>query len=179
MMAAALLLLAAAPPSAVAAQEVTDRQGARTQILTVEVAASRDDVWKAMTTAEGWRKWAAPVAWTRSRSPLVIETSYDTSARPDGPQTIKQQFERMEPRRSFSFRTIKAPATFEGFETYSKVVTDVSLTPLGANRTRVRFVSGPFPATAEGSRLYGFFLEGNRFTLERMARVLAKEPDKD
>lgn len=177
MIAAPLLLLAAASP--VAVQEATDANGARTQVITVEVAAPAADVWTAMTTAEGWRKWAAPVAWTRSTSPLVIETSYDTNASPDGPQTIKQRFDRLEPRRSFRFRTIKAPATFQGFETYSKVVTDVSLTPLGADRTRVRFVSGPFPATAEGSRLYGFFLEGNRFTLERMARALAKEPDKD
>lgn len=176
MIAAALLLLAAAS-SVVSVTEVADRQGARSQVMTFEVAAPTSEVWDALTTADGWRKWAAPVAWTRSTSPLVIETSYDTAARPDGPQTIKQQFDRLEPQRSLSFRTVKAPATFAGFETYSNVVSEVSLTPLDLGRTRVRFVSGPFPDTSEGRRLYRFFLEGNRLTFERMAQVLAREPD--
>ena len=96
MIAATLLLLAAAS-SVVSVTEVADRQGARSQVMTFEVAAPTSEVWDALTTADGWRKWAAPVAWTRSTSPLVIETSYDTAARPDGPSHRPRTLSRSTP----------------------------------------------------------------------------------
>ena len=175
MIAASLLVIAAASSPAMRVDERTLPDGAREQVFTVEVAAPAEDMWAAFTTPEGWRKWAVPVAWRRSTSPLIIETSYDAAAKPDGPQTIKQQFELTEPLKRLSFRTIKAPANFPGFETYSRVVSEVTFEPLGAGRTRVRFATGPFPDTDEGRRLYAGFLEGNRSTLERMAKVLARD----
>ena len=174
-MIAALLLMASTSPHAIAVEEVSGPGGARSQSFTMEVAAPIADLWTAFTTADGWRKWATPIAWVRSTDPLIIETSYDPKAQPDGPQTIKQQFDRVEPHKRLSFRTTKAPAHFKGFETYSKVVSDVTFEPLGPDKTRVRFVTGPFPETEDGRRLYDLFLQGNRFTLERMARVLSQE----
>jgi uncharacterized protein YndB with AHSA1/START domain len=171
MIGASLLLFATVSGSPVEAAELVDISGARSQQFTLEVAATPAELWHAFTTAEGWKMWAVPAAWVRSSSPLVIETSYDPKAQPDGPQNITQQFDRLEPQRRLSFRTTKAPAGFIGFDTYSKVVSDVTFEPVAPDRTRVRFVTGPFPDTADGRRLYSFFLEGNRSTLEHFAEV--------
>lgn len=178
MISAALVALAiqAAQP-AVALDERVTANGDRTQIFTVDVTAPRAVVWAALTTAEGWKRWAVPAAWVRSSNPLVIETSYDPKAALDGPQTIKQQFDRVDPPSSLSFRTVKAPAGFPGFDTYSKVVSTFTLVSKTDGGTSVTFETGPFPDTEEGRRLYGFFKDGNRLTLERLARVLSATGD--
>jgi uncharacterized protein YndB with AHSA1/START domain len=170
----ALGLAASAADPALTLEERVAADGARTQVFTIAVTASRDEVWNALTTAEGWKRWAVPVAWQTSSNPLVIVTSYDAKAAPDGPQTIKQQFDRLDPPNSLSFRTIKAPAGFPGFDTYRDVVTTFTLRSKADGGTSVTFESGPFPDTEEGRRLYGFFKDGNRATLEQLARVLSK-----
>jgi uncharacterized protein YndB with AHSA1/START domain len=173
----ALGLAASAAGPGLALEERVEGDGARTQIFTVDVAAPRQEVWAAMTTADGWKRWAVPAAWQTSSDPLVIVTSYDPKAAPDAPQTIKQQFDRLDPPSSLSFRTIKAPAGFPGFETYKHVVTKFTLGSKADGGTSITFESGPFPDTDEGRRLYGFFKDGNRVTLERLARVLSKTGD--
>ena len=170
----ALGLAASAAGPVLALEERVEGDGARTQIFTVDVSVPREEVWAALTTAEGWKRWAVPAAWQTGSDPLVIETSSDPKAVPDAPQTIKQQFDRLDPPSSLSFRTIKAPAGFPGFETYKHVVTTFTLGSKADGGTSVRFESGPFPDTEEGRRLYGFFKDGNRVTLERMAQVLSK-----
>ena len=176
MVSAAIALGLAAPP-ALALEERLAADGSRTQVFTVDVAASRDEVWAALTTAEGWKRWAVPVAWQTGSDPLVIETSYDPKAAPGAAQTIRQQFDRLDPPSSLSFRTTKAPAGFPGFETYRNVVTTFTLGSKAGGGTSVTFESGPFPDTEEGRRLYGFFKDGNRVTLERLARVLSETGD--
>ena len=178
MISAALVALAmqAAQP-AVALDERISANGDRTQIFTVDVTAPRADVWAALTTAEGWKRWAVPAAWVRSSDPLVIETSYDPKAAPDAPQTIVQRFDRLDPPSSLSFRTVKAPAGFPGFDTYRNVVSTFTLAPKADGGTSLTFETGPFPDTDEGRRLYGFFRDGNRVTLERLAQVLSATGD--
>lgn len=172
-MSIALFLAVAA--SALTYAEQTAADGARSQRFTVEIAAARGDVWTALTTAEGWQRWAVRKAWLKSATPLVIETSYDPEARPGGPQTIVQQFDKLEAPTSLSFRTTKAPAGFEGFETYRNVVSSFTLSPSGPNTTKLTFESGPFPDTAEGRKLFAFFRDGNEKTMEQMARALSAD----
>jgi uncharacterized protein YndB with AHSA1/START domain len=173
----ALGLAASAAEPILALEERVGADGARTQVFTVDVAAPREQVWATLTTAEGWTRWAVPAAWKTSSDPLVIVTSYDPKASPDAPQTIKQQFDRLDPPKALSFRTVKAPAGFPGFETYRNVVSTFILAARADGGTSVMFETGPFPDTEDGRRLYGFFKDGNRLTLERLARVLAKSRD--
>ena len=173
--AAALLLLLSAtvvPAATVHSSVTTARDGSRTMVQTTMVSAPAREVWDALTTAKGWRRWAAPIAWQVGSRPRLIETSYDQTAHPGGPSTIRQLFISEVPYRSLAFRTIKAPAGFRHLETYRKVINRVELTPLGPKRTRVRFSAGPYPDTPAGRELFGFFQRGNRKTLENMAQVL-------
>ena len=173
----ALGLAMAQPEPALRLEERVAADGARTQVFTFDVAAPREEVWTALTTAEGWTRWAVPVAWQTSSNPLVIVTSYDPKATPESDKTIKQQFNRLEPPSSLSFRTVKAPAGFPGFDTYRNVVTTFTLATASSGGTSVTFETGPFPDTEEGRRLYAFFKDGNRSTLEQLARLLSKSGD--
>jgi hypothetical protein len=135
-----------------------------------------NEVWSAISTAEGWRTWAVPVAWMSPAEPDVLETSYTPAARPGDASTIKQHFLARIPRRLLVFRTIKAPDRFPHFDTYRRVTSVIELEPLGKRRTRVRLTGAGYADTEGGRMLLGFFREGNRVSLERLRTRFARGP---
>jgi uncharacterized protein YndB with AHSA1/START domain len=171
MILALLLGLAVAPPSLAATKE---RASDGTHILVNEavVEAPPEQVWAAISTAEGWKRWAAPVAW--APAPDTIETSYTPTAKPGDPSTIRQQVLLRVPRRLMVFRTVKAPERFPDFDTYAKVVSVFELEPAGEGRTRVRLTGAGYADTEAGRRLLGFFKRGNQVSLDALKARFAK-----
>ena len=177
---AALLLALAAPAAAAEPATVTRQQQPDGNHLLVHetiVEAPRADVWRAVSTAEGWKEWAAPAAWSPAGRPDVIETSYKPGAKPGDPSTIQQLVLLRLPERLMIFRTIKAPDGFPDFDTFAGVLSVLELEALDERRTRVRLIGSPYPDTDAGRRLLGFFEKGNRSSLEQLrARFKANEP---
>ena len=171
-MKAVLMALAIALPSAAAASEpvsVSKRQaadGSHVLVHEVVVDAPLSAVWSALSTAEGWKTWAVPAAWTPACCPDILETSYSPTAQSDDPSTIKQQIVATVPEVLMVFRTVKAPAGFPHFDTYAKVTSVLQLEPLGDGRTKVRLIGAGYADNEAGRRLLGFFEKGNSATLE-------------
>ena len=168
----ALLLAAPAPaPTPAPAAEpvsVSTRQAADgSHILVHEmvVEAPVAEVWAAVSTADGWKTWAAPAAWAPPDAPDVIETSYTPGARPGDASTIRQQVVARIPEVLIVFRTVKAPARFPDFDTYAKVTSVIQLEPAGEGRTRVRLTGAGYADSEAGRRLLGFFEKGNATSL--------------
>lgn len=177
MIAALLLGLAAASPAAAATKE---RAPDGTHLLVNEtiVDAAPADVWAAISTAEGWKSWAVPIAWAPAGD--MIETSYSPTASPGDPSTIRQQVLIRVPRRLMVFRTVKGPERFPDFDTYAKVVSAFELEAVGEGRTRVRLTGTNYADTEAGRRLLGFFEKGNQVSLDALkahfARAAAAPP---
>jgi uncharacterized protein YndB with AHSA1/START domain len=171
MIAALLLGLAAGSPAPAATIERAP-DGTRLLIHETVVEAAPADVWAAISTAEGWKSWAVPVAWTPT--PEMIETSYAANATPGDPSTIRQQVLLRVPRRLMVFRTVKAPAGFPDFDTYAKVVNAFELEPAGEGRTRVRLTATGYEDSEAGRRLLGFFERGNQASLDALKARFAK-----
>jgi hypothetical protein len=171
MIAILLIGLAAASPAVGAIRE---RAPDGTHLLVHEevVEAGPADVWAAISTAEGWKSWAVPVAW--SPAPDMIETSYTPTARPGDPSTIRQQVLIRVPGRLMVFRTVKAPERFPDFDTYAKVVSAFELEPAGDGRTRVRLTGTGYEDSEAGRRLLGFFEKGNQFSLDALKAHFAR-----
>lgn len=172
-----LSMLLAAPaiaqpaPIAIASQREAD--GTHSLAHETIVDAPVAEVWAAVSTAEGWRTWATPVAWA---SADMIETSYTRSASPGDPSTISQQILARLPGRMLVFRTTRAPAGFPHFETFSRVTSFFELVPDGERRTRVRLTMAGYADSEAGRQLLGFFREGNRISLDRLRRRFASGP---
>jgi hypothetical protein len=162
---AALVLGLAASPSQAATKA---RAADGTHLLSHEVVvdAPPGEVWAAISTVEGWKSWAVPVAW--SPAPDMIETSYTPTAQPGDASTIRQQILLRLPERLMVFRTVKAPAGFPDFDTYAKVVSAFELEPAGEGRTRVRLTGTGYDDSEAGKRLLGFFERGNAVSLEAL-----------
>lgn len=176
--AATLLLLASSgwtqTPAAtpVQAERVEEADGSVTLVHEVEVEAPVDEVWSAISTRDGWMRWAVPVAWLDPDDPEVLESSYDPQAPYGAPQNIRQRFLIRVPNRLLAFQTIKAPAGFADAERFAGVRTVFELTPLGTSRTRVRLSGVGYPGDAAGRRLLEFFDQGNAATLSQLRTVL-------
>jgi uncharacterized protein YndB with AHSA1/START domain len=172
--AALLLGLAAASPGLAATKERA-ADGSHILVHEAVVDAAPADVWAAISTAEGWKSWAVPVAW--SPAPDLIETSYSPTASPGDASTIRQQVLLRLPERLLVFRTVKAPAGFPDFDTYSKVVSAFELEPAGDGRTRVRLTGTGYADSEAGRRLLGFFEGGNAVSLKALkARFATSAP---
>lgn len=175
----AVLLWSGAP--AVAADPVsvvvrTEADGSATMTHETVVDASAAAIWAAIASAEGWKSWAVPVAWTPAEDPDLLETSYSLDARPGGPGNIKQRFVARIPGRLLAFRTVQAPQGFPDFDTYAKVVSVIELTPVAEAKTRVRLTGTGYAGTDAGKRLLGFFRRGNSASLEMLRTRFADGP---
>jgi len=171
--------LAAAPISAMAqvtSQRIVEADGTSSLVHEVVVAAPRSEVWAAISTADGWRSWAAPVMWADPVDAEVIEGSYDPAASPGQPQTIRQRILVRIPGRLIAWRTIKAPTGFPDFETFSRVRSIFELGEAGPGQTRVRLTMVGYADTESGRRLLDFFDGGNSISLDRLRRRFVEGP---
>lgn len=174
-----MLLSVSAPALAADPIMVSKRQaadGSHVLVHEVLVNAPVAVVWKTISTADGWKTWAAPAAWILPNAPDVIETSYSPRARPGGAATIKQQIIARVPEVLMIFRTVKAPSGFPDLDTYTKVVSVLQVEPAGQGTTKVRLTGAGYADTDAGRRLLGFFEKGNAITLEGLRRRFADEP---
>lgn len=159
-------------PVAISTSQSSDGRHVLTHETVVD--SSPADIWRAISTVEGWRTWAVPVAW--APEPDVIETSYTPTARSGDPTTIRQRILAAIPERMLLFRTIRAPERFPHFETFAQVTSVIELEPVGENRTRVRLTGTGYADTDAGRQLLAFFRDGNRVSLERLRQRFATGP---
>ena len=178
---AALFLLAAAGPSLatplapVTEQVRSEADGTSSLSHVVVVPASPDEVWAAITTVEGWKSWAVPVAWISADRPQVIETSYNPAASPGGAMNIENEFlERVPPRR-LVFRTIKAPKDFPHFEALRRVTQTFELAT-EADGTRVSLTGTGYGSDEAGLAVLAFFRAGNRISLTMLRERFTNGP---
>ena len=154
-------------------ESVTAADGSTNLVHEAVVAAPIAEVYRTMSTAEGWRTWSAPNAWTVPGEPDLIETSYDPAARQGDPRNIRQRMLVRVPDRLIVFRTVQAPPGFPHAEDFFKVTQVLELSPAGDRATRVRLTGIGYPAGEAGNVLVGFFRDGNRTVMERLQQRFA------
>jgi uncharacterized protein YndB with AHSA1/START domain len=161
-------------PSQVSMTETRSPDGTLMLVHEAVIDAPVTEIWNAITTPEGWRSWAVPVAWAQEDG--VLETSYNPAATPGDSTTIRHRVLASVPGRMIAFQTIKAPDGFPHFDVFSRTTALFELEPEGDGRTRVRTVSAGYPDDEAGRQLIGFFREGNRVTLDRLRRRFSEGP---
>lgn len=141
----------------------------------VIVPAAPGAVWEAITTVDGWKTWAVPVAWIEAKRPDVIETSYNPAARPGDATNIENEFTARVPGQRLVFHTIKAPAGFPHFEALRAVTQTFELAPEGSG-TRVSLTGTGYSNDESGQAVLAFFKGGNRVSLEMLRDRFASGP---
>lgn len=175
----ALTLLATALPAL--AQEIKNTSyvatdGMRVLRHEIIVDATREEVWKAFTTSEGWISWATPVAFVDFRLGGTIETSYDPDAKLGNPSNIRHQIMSYLPGEMLSMRVIQTPPNFPHRELMAGLWAVFTFEDAGEGRTKVTSAGAGYREGEGYDTIYGFFETGNAMSLRQLHRMLREGP---
>ena len=140
--------------------------------VSTTVRASAATLWTALSTAEGWKRWAVKQAWVDFRLGGMIETNYDAAAVQGARVNIKNRIEAFSPGQSLSIRNVQAAPDFQHAEEFSEVVTTILLVPRGDNETEVVLTAVGFRPGPAFDALYTRFIMGDSWTLQNLKRVM-------
>lgn len=165
-----------------AAQMVRDEShvgadGARVLQQSIEVPAEREAVWRAFTTTDGFRSWAAPFASIEFRLGGFIEASYAPASTVGAPTNIRNEIVAFAPLRMLAIRNRQAPpgAPFDA-ATFQRLHTVILFEPAGSGTTRVTVLMPGVGAGEAFDGVYRHFERGNAWTLQQLHKRFAIGP---
>lgn len=150
--------------------------GDRVLCHSLVVAAPVADVWGLISTAEGWRSWAAPVAAVDLRSGGSLETSYNPDGQIGDPGNIRNRVIAFTPERLLVIQIANAPPDFPHADLARELTTALELEPIDATHTRVRVTMMGYRDGPGFDALYAFFERGNALTLRTLGQRIEYGP---
>lgn len=148
---------------------VTAVHAAEPQVTEGFINAPVAEVWRLFTTADGFKSTGVAHADVDLRIGGTIRSHYDPRGALGDPNTIVNEILAYEPERMLAIRIKQAPADFPYQNAMRHVWTVVYLTPAGS-MTQVRMVGLGYNDDPESKAMREFFANGNRVTLDRMAK---------
>jgi uncharacterized protein YndB with AHSA1/START domain len=144
----------------------------------IVVPASAAEVYRAFTTAEGWRTWAVPFAQLTPGLSVgaIMETSYNPAAKPGDANNIKNKVLAYIPDRLFAFQVVQAPQGFKRADLLARVFTVAEFEAVDTRRTRIKLSMLGYGSGAAFDELYAFFSKGNAWTAQKLAARFEKGP---
>ncbi|GFE91318.1 SRPBCC family protein [Steroidobacter agaridevorans] len=143
---------------------------AEPQVTEGFINASPAEVWRIFTTAEGYKQTGVAQAEVDFKVGGTIRTHYDPKGRLGDANTIVNEVLAYEPERMLAIRIKQPPADFKYPDAIAGTWTVIYLTPAGDNMTQVRIVGLGYTDEPQSQALRKFFAEGNRWTLNRIAK---------
>jgi uncharacterized protein YndB with AHSA1/START domain len=178
-----LCMFGAVYPRAIAAEfpnvrddSYTEPNGSRVLKLSIVIDAPVDKIWKLLSSSDGWKSWAVPVAWVEFGIGGVVETSYTATAVRGQPGNIKNAIVAYVPDQLLVLRNVQAPPNFEHAEDFGKTVTAINLRTISKNRSAVELDGVGFLATPAFDTLLKKFKFGDSWTLEHLKRAAEHGP---
>lgn len=163
-MGAAMIAAAAAGLIATAAH------AAEAQVTEGFVNAPVAEVWRIFTTADGYKLTGVEQAEVDLRVGGSIRTHYDSKGKLGDPETIVNEILAYDPERMLAIRIRQAPASFPYPQAKEGTWTVIYFTKSGADMTHVRIVGLGYRDDAQSQAMRKFFADGNRQTLDRIAK---------
>ncbi|MDT4967755.1 MAG: hypothetical protein QOJ64_2492 [Acidobacteriota bacterium] len=172
--AAVLLCLLISP---LAAQEIKDTSyitstGERVLRLECVVPIARQEAWKLFTTAEGLKKWIAPVVAIDFRVGGQLLTNYDKTKLAGDPGTIRLPIVnyleaemltlKVELNESFAARVVKEDQDLQEI---------IQFFDLGKGKTRLISSMIGWGKGPEWDKTYAFFAKGNAWTYKELLKL--------
>ena len=143
---------------------------AEPQVTEGFINTSPAEVWKIFTTAEGYKQTGAAQAAVELAIGGTIRTHYDPKGRLGDAKTIVNEILAYEPERMLAMRIKQAPADFPYPDAIAGTWTVIYLTPAGDNMTQVRIIGLGYTDQPQSQAMRKFFAEGNRWTLDHIAK---------
>jgi uncharacterized protein YndB with AHSA1/START domain len=128
------------------------------------------EVWRIFTTSEGFKITGVSQANVDLRVGGLIRSHYDAKGSLGDPETVVNEILAYEPERMLAIRIKQPPASFQFKNAIEGTWSVIYFTPSGQDMTHVRIVGLGYRDTPESQALRKFFAEGNRSTLDHIAK---------
>jgi uncharacterized protein YndB with AHSA1/START domain len=146
----------------------TGPNGDRVIRLSVVAPAAPNELWRAITTAEGWKSFAVGFAAVDMKVGGIIETSYNPKALPGDPDNIKNEIVAYVPGRILAIRCVQAPRNFEHKKEFFATSTLIEIVPLKKKKTRVVLTAVGYRRGEAYDTLFKHFRWGDAYTLDKL-----------
>jgi uncharacterized protein YndB with AHSA1/START domain len=181
---AAALALSASAASAQSIKDYPDvvdtsfvqANGHKVLRIAIDLPASRKAVWSRLSTSDGYRAWATPVAYVDGRLGGMIESSYDASAKIGDDDNIRNQIVVWAPERTLAIRNINAPKSLPGRSEFSEIVTVMELEDAPKGGVRLTLTAVGYKPGEPYDTLYRHFGWGNAYSLVKLKESFVKGP---
>ena len=160
----------------VAERSRIEADGRRTMDPSIEVPTPPSVVWAALTTTEGWRSWAAPVAHVDFRLRGIIETSYHPGGRVAAPATSGTRSSPPCPGGCPRSATAGTARTAFDVRTFQSLHAVVLVELLAAGPTRFRVIQPGCRPGEPSDTVYRHFAAGNARKLEQLKTRFKEGP---
>ena len=144
--------------------------------LSVDVAASQDEIWSAFTTVAGWKSFAVGFAEMEMKVGGIIETSYNPKAQAGDPDNIKNEIVAYIPGRMMAIRCVQAPRDFKHKQEFFSTSTVFEIIPTGKQMTKVLLTAVGYRRSEAFDDLFKKFRWGDAYTLEKLRARFEKPP---
>lgn len=153
------------------------RSGERVLRQEIIVPATLEQVWEAVSTAEGLRTWAVPVADIELKTGGHWYTNYNPAARIGDPGTIYNTVLSYLPMRMIAMKIGLKPDVFpKGPSEAGTLHAVLMIEDLGNNQVRVSEHMVGFQPGEDWDKVYRFFETGNAYTLGQLYKRFAQGP---
>jgi uncharacterized protein YndB with AHSA1/START domain len=149
---------------------VHSAHAAEPQVTEGFINTSPAEVWKIFTTAEGYKQTGVAHAEVDLKIGGAIRTHYDPKGQLGDAKTIVNEILAYEPERMLALRIKQPPADFAYADAIAGTWTVIYLTPAGDNMTQVRIIGLGYTDQPQSQAMRKFFAEGNRWTLDHIAK---------
>ena len=144
--------------------------GAEPQVTEGFINTSTADVWRMFTTGEGYKLTGAAHAEVDLKIGGLIRSHYNPQGQLGDAETIVNEILAYEPERMLAIRVKQPPASFPYKDAVAGTWTVIYMNPAGDNMTQVRIIGLGYTDTPQSQAMRKFFAEGNRWTLDHMAK---------
>jgi uncharacterized protein YndB with AHSA1/START domain len=134
------------------------------------VDAPVEEVWKLVSTSEGYKVLGPAQAEVDLRVGGKIRTRYGTDGPLGDDQTIENRILAFEPPTMMAIQIAKPPRTFPFKEAWKNPWTVLTLKPLEGGRTLVRSASLGYGSDPESEAMRKFFEAGNQEVIQNIQK---------
>jgi uncharacterized protein YndB with AHSA1/START domain len=152
----------------------TTQNGERVLRIETIVPVSPGEVWQALTTTEGWKGWAAPVAEVDFRTGGTIFTHYDSNAKIGSSGTIQVAIVNYLEREMITLKvklTNQFPEKTRAEDQNLQEI--VQVIAIDSNHTKVVSSMVGWGTGKEWDDVYNFFAKGNQWSYQQLFNFLS------
>ena len=141
------------------------------------IPVSKQDVWQLLATAEGWKKWAAPVVSVDLKVGGSILTNYDKTKQPGDSGTIRLPIINYLEGEILTLKVVLNESFVESVRRDDQNLQEIiQIFDLGGNKTKVVSSMIGWGEGADWDKAYEFFANGNKWSYEQLLNLF--RPDK-